>query len=223
MPQARSAKPKTPVRPLGRGSGVPNPVDVSVGKRIRLRRLLVGMSQETLANALGLTFQQIQKYEGGNNRVSASRLSEIAKALGVPVSSLFDDVPVRQIALAGRNGTAEGDRIDPPILRDPRSRPAPEVSRNGEGGSGPSVESAEFDDARTPTPRAQQGMARDDGGARSIRCRAHGKQDMGFRHLSAGTERGIGQDRHLALARRRGRSLMAGVLRRYHVPCWGPL
>jgi transcriptional regulator with XRE-family HTH domain len=76
----------------GRGTGVPNPVDVHVGARIRTRRLLIGMNQETLARALGLTFQQVQKYEGGANRVSASRLSQIAEILGVPISYFFNDL-----------------------------------------------------------------------------------------------------------------------------------
>jgi transcriptional regulator with XRE-family HTH domain len=76
----------------GRGTGVPDPVDVHVGSRIRIRRLLIGMNQETLAKALGLTFQQVQKYEGGANRVSASRLSQIAEVLGVPISYFFSDI-----------------------------------------------------------------------------------------------------------------------------------
>jgi transcriptional regulator with XRE-family HTH domain len=74
----------------GRGTGIPNPIDVHVGKRIRMRRLFLNMNQETLANALGLTFQQIQKYEGGANRVSASRLSATADILGVPISFFFE-------------------------------------------------------------------------------------------------------------------------------------
>ncbi len=77
---------------FGRGTGVPNPVDVHVGVRVRTRRLLIGMNQETLARSLGLTFQQVQKYEGGANRVSASRLSEIADILGVPISYFFSDL-----------------------------------------------------------------------------------------------------------------------------------
>ena len=71
---------------------MPNPVDVHVGSRIRMRRLLLGMNQETLANALGLTFQQVQKYEGGANRVSASRLSAMADVLNVPISYFFSDL-----------------------------------------------------------------------------------------------------------------------------------
>jgi transcriptional regulator with XRE-family HTH domain len=78
-----------PVRSYGRRSGVPHPVDVRVGKRIRARRCLLGMNQQALATALDLTFQQVQKYEHGTNRVSASRLSAIADVLGVPVSFSF--------------------------------------------------------------------------------------------------------------------------------------
>jgi transcriptional regulator with XRE-family HTH domain len=71
-------------------SRLPNPVDLHVGARIRLRRRMQGVSQEKLADALGLTFQQVQKYERGANRVSASKLYEIAAALRSPVSYFFD-------------------------------------------------------------------------------------------------------------------------------------
>jgi transcriptional regulator with XRE-family HTH domain len=80
----------------GRGTGIPNPIDVHVGKRVRMRRLFLGMNQESLANALGLTFQQVQKYEGGANRVSASRLSAMADILGVPISFFFSDLPLEE-------------------------------------------------------------------------------------------------------------------------------
>ena len=70
--------------------GGPHVVDVHVGSRVRLRRKLIGMSQEQLAGALGLTFQQIQKYERGMNRVSASKLYEAASALGTPVAYFFE-------------------------------------------------------------------------------------------------------------------------------------
>src|SRR5271170_2469135 len=89
---ARSVDETKPLPKYGRGTGVPNPIDIHVGNRIRMRRLLLGMNQETLANALGLTFQQVQKYEGGANRVSASRLSAMADILGVPISFFFGDV-----------------------------------------------------------------------------------------------------------------------------------
>lgn len=72
---------------------IPNPVDVHVGRRVRMRRVLIGLSQEKLGEQLGLTFQQVQKYEKGSNRVSASRLYQIAHILGVPVSFFFDDLP----------------------------------------------------------------------------------------------------------------------------------
>ena len=71
----------------------PNPVDVHVGARIRLRRNMIGMSQEKLGESLGITFQQIQKYEKGMNRVGASRLQAIGNILNVPVTFFFDDMP----------------------------------------------------------------------------------------------------------------------------------
>lgn len=70
----------------------PDPIDVHVGQRIRLRRNLVGMTQEQLASSVGVTFQQIQKYERGFNRVSASRLYDIGNVLSVPISFFFQDV-----------------------------------------------------------------------------------------------------------------------------------
>ena len=73
--------------------GSPNPVDVHVGGRLRMRRLHLGMSQSTLARELGLTFQQIQKYERGSNRISASRLFDLTRILDMPVSFFFDDMP----------------------------------------------------------------------------------------------------------------------------------
>lgn len=73
-----------------------NPIDVHVGKRIRVRRTILGMSQETLADALGITFQQVQKYEKGINRVSASRLYEVAQVLGASISFFFDEYGVEE-------------------------------------------------------------------------------------------------------------------------------
>jgi len=80
----------------------PNPIDVHVGSRIRFRRNMLGMSQEKLGESLGITFQQIQKYEKGTNRVGASRLQAIASILDVPVSFFFDDAP------GGQSGAAQG-------------------------------------------------------------------------------------------------------------------
>ncbi len=68
----------------------PNPVDKHVGSRVRMRRIMLGMSQEKLGEALGLTFQQVQKYEKGTNRVGASRIQQISEILQVPVSFLFE-------------------------------------------------------------------------------------------------------------------------------------
>jgi transcriptional regulator with XRE-family HTH domain len=71
----------------------PNPVDVYVGRRLRFRRMMLGMSQEKLGAELGLTFQQVQKYEKGSNRIGASRLYDIARVLNVPVQFFFEELP----------------------------------------------------------------------------------------------------------------------------------
>src|ERR1700728_1426467 len=83
-----------------RKSDKPSPIDVHVGSRVRLRRTLLGMSQEKLGDALGLTFQQVQKYERGANRIGASRLYDLSRVLDVPVSYFFDEFG-DQPALAG--------------------------------------------------------------------------------------------------------------------------
>lgn len=79
----------------------PNPIDKHVGARVRMRRLLVGMSQEKLGTALGITFQQIQKYEKGTNRIGASRLQQISGVLGVPVSYFFEDAQGEALSNSG--------------------------------------------------------------------------------------------------------------------------
>jgi len=79
----------------------PNPIDVHVGSRLRLRRNMLGISQEKLGESLGITFQQIQKYEKGSNRVGASRLQAIASILDVPVSFFFEDAPGSEQAGGG--------------------------------------------------------------------------------------------------------------------------
>jgi transcriptional regulator with XRE-family HTH domain len=71
----------------------PNPIDRHVGSRVRMRRMMLSMSQEKLGDALGLTFQQVQKYEKGTNRIGASRLQQISNILQVPVAFLFDGAP----------------------------------------------------------------------------------------------------------------------------------
>jgi transcriptional regulator with XRE-family HTH domain len=72
----------------------PNPIDKHVGSRVRMRRMMLGMSQEKLGDALGLTFQQVQKYEKGTNRIGASRLQQISQILQVPVAFFFEGAPV---------------------------------------------------------------------------------------------------------------------------------
>jgi transcriptional regulator with XRE-family HTH domain len=72
--------------------GHPNPIDIHVGGRVRQRRTLLGFSQEKLADAIGLTFQQVQKYERGANRIGSSRLFDLARVLDVPVAYFFEDM-----------------------------------------------------------------------------------------------------------------------------------
>lgn len=79
----------------------PNPMDTHVGSRVRLRRMVVGMSQEKLGEKMGLTFQQIQKYEKGTNRIGASRLFQLSQILDVPVQFFFEDAPVQAVNLRG--------------------------------------------------------------------------------------------------------------------------
>jgi transcriptional regulator with XRE-family HTH domain len=78
-------------QPGTRGGG-PDPIDIHVGKRIKLRRTLLHISQEQLAGDIGVTFQQVQKYESGHNRVSASRLFDISRVLNCPISYFFEDI-----------------------------------------------------------------------------------------------------------------------------------
>ncbi|HTH18260.1 MAG TPA: helix-turn-helix transcriptional regulator [Magnetospirillum sp.] len=99
-------------------TGEPDPVDVHVGGRLRLRRTLMGLSQTDLAKAVGLTFQQVQKYESGANRVSASRLYYIAESLDVPVSFFFDDMP------------RDGDLVEAPRASIEPDRELLELTRN---------------------------------------------------------------------------------------------
>jgi transcriptional regulator with XRE-family HTH domain len=97
----------------GPGTGIPNPIDIHVGKRIRIRRVLLGMNQQTLAKALGLTFQQVQKYEHGANRVSASRLSAMAEILRVPISYFFGDLPTAGTKVSAKD-KARREQLEQP-------------------------------------------------------------------------------------------------------------
>jgi transcriptional regulator with XRE-family HTH domain len=84
-------------------------IDAHVGARIRLRRTLLGLTQERLGEALGLTFQQVQKYERGANRVGASRLFDLARILEVPVNYFYDDLPSQAGGTMNRYGFAESN------------------------------------------------------------------------------------------------------------------
>jgi transcriptional regulator with XRE-family HTH domain len=100
-------------RLMGEGLGTmarrdPNYIDVHVGSRIRMRRQFISMSQERLGELLGITFQQVQKYEKGANRISASRLFYTAKTLGVTVQFFFEGLP----GLEGETGLKEGGQLD---------------------------------------------------------------------------------------------------------------
>jgi transcriptional regulator with XRE-family HTH domain len=97
-------------------SGKPNPIDVHVGGRVRLRRTLLGMSQEKLAESLGLTFQQVQKYERGANRVGASRLYDLSVVLGVPVSYFYESMPEDCASASPRK--ILGSSVDPVMAID---------------------------------------------------------------------------------------------------------
>jgi len=91
----------------------PNPIDKHVGSRVRMRRMMLGMSQEKLGDALDLTFQQVQKYEKGTNRIGASRLQQIAQILQVPVSFFFEGAPT-----AGDGATGMNEAPSPAYISD---------------------------------------------------------------------------------------------------------
>lgn len=98
----------------------PHPVDVHVGSRVRLRRNMLGMSQEKLGKAIGLTFQQVQKYERGANRIGSSRLFELSKVLSVPVSYFFEGMAKageRAGAAMGMADSSQGEFESDPMTR----------------------------------------------------------------------------------------------------------
>lgn len=99
-----------------KGSRRPNPIDVHVGSRVRLRRMLLGISQEKLGERLGLTFQQVQKYEKGVNRIGASRLFDLSTVLGVPISFFYEDAPANEARVQPVPGFAEAAPADSNIL-----------------------------------------------------------------------------------------------------------
>ncbi len=101
----------------GRGTGKSHPVDEHVGARVRLHRVLLGMTQTDLGTAIGVTFQQMQKYERGTNLISASRLHDLARVLDVPIEHFFDDMPPEVAA------------ISPAAKKLPKYEPYPLVKR----------------------------------------------------------------------------------------------
>ena len=104
----------------GRGTGI-SPIDVHVGARVRMRRTLLGMTQTSLGDALGVSFQQMQKYERGANRVSASRLFALSRVFDVPVEHFFDDMPTAVAVSSPAQGG--GKAKEPPgYERDPMAK-----------------------------------------------------------------------------------------------------
>ncbi len=93
----------------GHGTGTPHPIDVHVGARLRQRRTLLGMTQTNLSDALGVSYQQMQKYERGMNRIGSSRLFDLSRVLDVPIQYFFDDMPkaVAASSPAQGGGTAK--------------------------------------------------------------------------------------------------------------------
>ncbi|MEZ5852094.1 MAG: helix-turn-helix transcriptional regulator [Hyphomicrobiaceae bacterium] len=112
-----------------KGSRKPNPIDAHVGSRVRLQRMLRGISQEKLGEKLGLTFQQIQKYEKGVNRIGASRLFELAGVLGVPVQFFYDEAPVLSDRSGAQPGFAEAPPTDSYVFEFLNTREGLELNR----------------------------------------------------------------------------------------------
>lgn len=110
---ARTAVAADPTR-AWRDKKAPNPTDKHVGARVRMRRMMLGMSQEKLGDALGLTFQQVQKYEKGANRIGASRLQQIGHILQVPIAFFFDGAP----AAAGFTAQPGASDVSPAFVND---------------------------------------------------------------------------------------------------------
>ncbi len=107
----------------GYGTRKPSPVDVHVGARVRMRRTLLGMTQSDLGELLGLTFQQVQKYENGANRIGSGRLYDLARVLDLPIEHFFEDIPAAVAASSpakGRGKTKEppGYDLDPMTKRE---------------------------------------------------------------------------------------------------------
>lgn len=116
MPRGRKSSGRTA------SIGHPNPIDVHVGSRVRLRRTLLGMSQEKLGEAIGLTFQQVQKYERGANRIGSSRLFDLARVLDVPVAYFFDEMSPSTSARSPSRLKGLGEQKPAPFEPDPMAK-----------------------------------------------------------------------------------------------------
>jgi transcriptional regulator with XRE-family HTH domain len=112
-----------------KGSRRANPIDVHVGSRVRFRRMLLGMSQEKLGEKLGLTFQQVQKYEKGINRIGASRLYDLAQVLGVSVQFFYDEAPLSETRGGAQESSAAEGQDEHSIVEFLRSRDGLELNR----------------------------------------------------------------------------------------------
>lgn len=103
-------------------TGKPNPIDIHVGSRLRLRRTLLGLSQEKLGTAVGLTFQQIQKYERGANRIGASRLYALSRVLDVPVEFFFEEMPPEISGIGGKPVPGLAEKFQTEFSYDPLAK-----------------------------------------------------------------------------------------------------
>jgi transcriptional regulator with XRE-family HTH domain len=145
----------TPRRPGRRKSDRPNPIDVHVGSRVRLRRNMLGLSQEKLGEAIGLTFQQVQKYERGANRIGASRLLELSRVLDVPVEFFYDATdPVRAPAIPSGFEEAPQEGFDSDPLR---KRETLELVESYYGITDPATRRRLFDLAKALAAAAEPG------------------------------------------------------------------
>ena len=97
-------------------TSAPHPIDIHVGSRLRLRRLAVGLSQERLAKSIGITFQQIQKYERGTNRIVASRLHDLARVLNVPVGYFFSEMDESELPDSAPTAREEAVVMSPDLM-----------------------------------------------------------------------------------------------------------
>ena len=107
---------------LSSRTGIPNPVDIHVGKRLKQRRILLGLSQTQMADMLGISFQQIQKYEKGTNRISASRLVDLSNVLDVNITYFFNEIPTNVLKQSPRLMTSLNEESSNEIKDNPMTK-----------------------------------------------------------------------------------------------------